>query len=121
LITSEREAAIKVLQAELARTIQFVQEERSVAFSHLTKERIAALETVGEKVAIERKALTEELNRTSLHLVDHATWRVAQIAAFMLVALFISAVLLLLLTRRLFAQAQNPRGIRPHVDVSQRL
>jgi hypothetical protein len=118
LITSEREAAIKVLQTELARTIQFAQEERAAVLSHLTQERIVALETLAEKLASERKSFVEEINQTSLLVVDHAMWRLAQLAAVMLLALFVCAVLLLLLTRRLFPQAQGAWGTQPALHVS---
>ena len=102
LITSEREAAIKVLQEELARTIRFMQEERIAALAYLTQERIAALKSLEQKIEIERKGLTEDLDRIGLKVVDHAAWRVAQLAVLILVAFFIGLVLLLLLTRRLF-------------------
>lgn len=102
LITSEREAAIKALQDELARTIRFVQEERIAALAHLTEERIAALKTLDERLEFERKAVAEDLDRISVQIVDHAIWRVTQLVAVTLVLLFISGVLLLLVTRRLF-------------------
>ena len=103
LITSEREAAIKVLQEDLARSIRFMQEERITALEYLTQERIAALKSLEQKIEDERKGLTQDLDRISVQVVDHAIWRVAQLAAVILVALFIGAVLLLLLTRRLFS------------------
>jgi hypothetical protein len=108
LITSEREAAIKALQDELARTIKFAQDERTGALTFLTQERIAVLKTLDERLTIEREALTKDLDRISVQVVDHAIWRVAQLAAVILVALFISAVLLLLLARRLFPVGQSP-------------
>jgi hypothetical protein len=119
LIASEREAAIKALQVELASTIRFAQGESTNALAYLTQERIAALRTLDERVAIERKALTEELNRLSLKIVDHAIWRVAQLAGIILVAFFVSAVLLLLLTRRLFPLGQGPHGIQRPVHFSE--
>jgi hypothetical protein len=102
----------------LARTIQFAQEERAAVLSHLTQERIVALETLAEKLASERKSFVEEINQTSLLVVDHAMWRLAQLAAVMLLALFICAVLLLLLTRRIFPHAQSAWGIQPPLHVS---
>jgi septal ring factor EnvC (AmiA/AmiB activator) len=112
LITSERKEAINALQVELARTIRFAQEERTAALAQLTQERIATLKDLDERLEIERKALTVDLDRISVQVVDHAIWRVAQLAAVILIALFISAVLLLLLTRRLFPVGQSPNGIR---------
>jgi hypothetical protein len=118
VIASEREVAIKALQVELARTIAFAQDERTAALAYLTQERIAALKTLEERLAIERKTLTLDLDRISVQVVDHAVWRVAQLAGVILVALFVGAVLLLLLTRRLFPLGQSPGGIRREVHVS---
>jgi hypothetical protein len=112
LIASEREVAIKALQVELARTIRFAQDERAGALAYLTEERIAALKTLDERFAIEGKALAEDFSRISVQVVDHTLWRVAQLSAVILVALFIGAVLLLLLMRRLFPLGQSPNGIR---------
>ena len=109
LITNERETAIKVLQDEWARTIRFMQEERIAALAYLTQERIAALKSLEEKMELERKGLTEDLDRVSVKVVDHAVWRVAQLAGLILVAFFTGLVLLLLLTRRLFPPAQHPK------------
>ena len=108
LLSSEREEAIKALQMELARTIQFAQEERAVALAHLTQERIAALQTFDERLAAERKALTDDSSRISQGLVDHAVWRLTQLAAVILIAVFICTVLLLFLTRRLFLGQSLP-------------
>jgi hypothetical protein len=110
LITSEREAAIKVLQEELTRTIRFMQEERIAALAYLTQERVAALKSLEEKMEIERKGLTADLNRISAQVVDHAAWRAAQLCLLILVALFTGLVLLLLLTQRLFPPVQPPKG-----------
>lgn len=110
LITSEREAAIKAMRNELARTIQFMQEERIAALAQLTEERIAVLKNLGERLETERKALAEDLDQISLRVVDHAVWRLAQLGAVIMAALFIGAVLLLLLTRRLFPRVHSPHS-----------
>jgi hypothetical protein len=89
LIASEREAAIKSVQDELTRTIKFVQEERVAALDRLTSERLAAIKDLQVTVAAERKALTQDLERISLKVVDHAFWRAAQLIAAVLVLLVI--------------------------------
>ena len=109
LISSEREAVIKTMHEELIRTIQFMQDERVAALAHLTKERTAAFETLGESFEMERKLFTKDLDRMGLAAVDHAFWRAAQLAAFILVGFFVAAILLLLITRRLFAPVRPPR------------
>jgi hypothetical protein len=98
-----------VLQEELARTIRFMQEERNAALVYLTQERIAALKSLEEKMESERKGLTEDLDRMSVRVVDHAAWRAAQLSALILVAFFTGLVLLLRLTRRLFPPVQHSK------------
>jgi hypothetical protein len=109
LVTSEREATIKVLQEELTRTIRFMQEERIAALAYLTQERTAALKSLEEKMEMERKGLTADLDRIGVEVVDHAAWRAAQLSVLLLVVLLTGLVLLLLLTRRLFPPVQPPK------------
>jgi hypothetical protein len=87
-----------------------MQEERIAAQAYLTQERIQALKSLEEKMEIERKALTADLNRISAQVVDHSAWRAAQLSVVILVALFTGLVLLLLLTRRLFPPVQPPKA-----------
>jgi hypothetical protein len=110
LITSEREAAIKVLQEELAATMRFMQEERIAALAQVTQERIAALKSLEQRLELERKGLSEDLDRMSVKAVNHAAWRFAQLSALVLVAVFTGLVLLLLLARRLFLPVQHLKG-----------
>jgi hypothetical protein len=107
IVASEREAAIKALQDEITRTIKFIQEERIAAFKHLTEERIAALLELHQAITEERKALTVDAGQISLRTVDHAMWRVAQLAAVILVALFVGLVAGLFLVRRIFFQSRT--------------
>ena len=114
LITSEREAAIKVLQEELTRTIRFVQEERLAALAELDRERVAAFKSLEETFELERKGLTADVDRLSVGMVDHASWRLAQLSVLILVALFTGLVLLLRLTRRLFPPVRSPNPTETH-------
>jgi hypothetical protein len=100
LIASEREAAIKALQDELTRTIKFVQAERIAALEQLTKERVAALNDLQATIVAERKALSQDLEQTSLKLVDHATWRAAQLLAAALVVLAVGLAVAVVVLRR---------------------
>jgi hypothetical protein len=107
VIVSEREAAIKVLQEELRRTIQFLHDERIAGLAHLTQERVAALSSLEQRLDLEHKRLIEDLEQVSVKILDRASWRVVQLFGLILVALFIGAAVLLLLARRLFAPSQH--------------
>lgn len=102
LIATERAAAFESISTELSRTITFVQSERVAALHQLTQERIAAVQDLRDTVVDERKELTKDLAAISLQAVDRAFLRLAQIVALSLLALFLAAVALLFLTRRLF-------------------
>ena len=102
IIAKERGAAIEILQQELTRTIQFAQMERIAALEHLTKERVAALTALHEYIVKERRALMEEMKELGREVADHALLRTAQMVAAFLAALFVGAVALLLITRRVF-------------------
>ena len=110
LTSSEREVAIKALQDELTRTMRFVREERIAALAQLTQERIAALKSLEQRLELERKGLSEDLDRITAKVVDQALWRFAQLSVLILVALFTGLVLLLLLARRFFAPVQPPKA-----------
>jgi hypothetical protein len=97
VITSEREATIKVLQEDLVRTIQFVHEER-----------IAAITNLERRLELERKGLSRDFDGTVVRAVNQAVWRVAQLAGIILIALFIGLVLLLRLRQRLFPPVRPP-------------
>ena len=105
LIASEREAALKTLSAEITRTITFVQEERIAALKQLTSERIAAVQELRDTVVQERKILTADITTLSANVVDQAFIRAVQLCAGVLIALFIGAVLLLIIASRLFSPA----------------
>ena len=91
LVASERETAIKALQAELTRTMQFVREER-----------IAALKELHEAVAQERKALISDVNQIILRVVDHSFERLARLVAVAMAAAIMAAFFGLLLVRWIF-------------------
>jgi nitrate/nitrite-specific signal transduction histidine kinase len=114
LIASEREAALKTLSAEITRTITFVQEERIAALKQLTSERIAAVQELRDTVVQERKILTADITTLSANVVDQAFIRAVQLCAGVLIALFIGAVLLLMIASRLFASAStDPKKFAP--------
>jgi hypothetical protein len=107
VLLGERDAVLGVLQDELTRTIQFVQQERIVALEHLTRERVAALGEMRETLVEERKALTREIEHLVLKVVDHAFWRAAQLLALLGVALLVALAAAALLARSVL------RGARP--------
>lgn len=102
LVAIERTAMISAIQAELSRTIAFAQEERIAALRHITTERIAAVKELHDAIVQERRAMTQDLDRMSVNVVDHAFLRAAQLCGAVLVVAFIGMVVLLLLVRRLF-------------------
>lgn len=102
LVASERRAAIDSLGQELTRTIAFLQAERIAAMQQITAERIAAISGIGERVSEERKAIDRDIEKTGLALVDHAVWRLAQLAAAVLGFLGVGTVAILVLVRKLF-------------------
>jgi len=103
IIAEERAAAIEALQQELTRTIKFVQMERIAALEHLTRERVAALTALHDHIVEERKALMGEMKAMGREVVDHGLLRTAQLVAAVLVALFVGVVVLLFITRSVFA------------------
>jgi hypothetical protein len=91
LITAEREAAIKTMQSELTRTIDFAQQER-----------IAALKELHEAMVAERLALTQDVEQISLKMVDHAMTRLQRLVVVVLAMVILAAFLGLLLVRQIF-------------------
>lgn len=107
LIASEREATVKALQEELGRTINCFQQERIAALEHLTRERIAAIGQIEKTLVEERKEALREAEKISMKTVDHAMWRVAQLAAAIMAVLLLAAFAGLFLVRRMFFQASR--------------
>jgi hypothetical protein len=102
VVASERRAAIEGLSKELSRTIAFFQQERIEALRQVTTERIAAISGLSATVDEERKAFDRDVERIGIEVVDRAVWRLAQLAAAVLVSLAVEAVAILVLIRKLF-------------------
>ncbi len=121
LIAGEREAALTAAHAELARTLEFLQEERITALRAVSDERIAALQHLsGERaivikelqalVAAEHAAVTREAEGVAVQVVDHLMWRVAQLVAAVFAVLTVAAVVLAIAIGRVrSSQAQIAR------------
>lgn len=120
LVSSERKAAIDAINADLRETLTFLQRERIAALHQISEERVAALDHISDErvvvmkevreiAANERLALSRDIERASLKVVDHAAWRLAQIVAAAVVAVLLGALLLLLLIRRWFLSPAEPR------------
>jgi hypothetical protein len=107
VIAKERAAALQAVHEEVSRTIEFAQQEPRAIFEQLTKERAAALLELHRNVAEERVAFTADLQRLSFDVVDRAFLRMAQLGAVFVLVMFGSAVVLLLLTRRLFVMKRG--------------
>ena len=107
VIASERKAAFDDLGKELTRTIAFLQQERIAALKQVTEERIAAIGGLSEFVSDERKAFDQDIERIGLALVDRVVWRLAQLAAAVMVSLGAGTIVVLLLVRKLFFTPQR--------------
>jgi len=110
VVAVERETAFKALHDELARTIQFVHDERLAAMDGLSKDLSAALQELHETMATERQALTSDVEQLSLKVVDHAMGQLARLLAAAMAAAVMAACLGLFLVRRLFFR--RPLDIR---------
>jgi hypothetical protein len=100
LIADEREAAVKAVHGELLKTIEFAQQERVAAFEELSRQRIAALKELHESITTERMALTPEIAKISLEIVDHAFWRAAQLSSALLAVVAIGLAVVLVFLKR---------------------
>lgn len=104
LVSRERAAAIEAVRDEISRTIEFVQAERIAALEHLTKEREAVLLDLRQTIIAEREVLAADLEQASRNVVDHTILRTAQLAAGILVAVFVGIIMLLFIARRVFVE-----------------
>ena len=122
VIAAERQAALVGLQNIVAQMLRFAEGERRATLDQVTAERVAALDQVGDKLTeivgefrtiavTERTALSRDIEVAGTRIVDHAAWRLAQLLAALLAALFVGSALLLLVARKLFArQAATDAG-----------
>lgn len=119
LVASERAAAVDAVTEDLRKTLTFLQGERIATLRQISDERIAAMNQFSdERFAVmkdlrviaddERLAVSKDVEQAGLRVVDHAAWRLAQIAAGTVVAVFVGAALLIFLTRRLFIKPKKP-------------
>lgn len=99
-----------MLHEEIAHVIQFAQSERIAALEHISKEREAVLIELQKTIQAEHQLLISEAEQISVRVVDHALRRVALLTGIVLIALFLGVVVLLLITRRLFAAALGGAG-----------
>ena len=143
LVSAERKEVTNALQKNLTETMTFLEherlttvkevaeqisEERIAALAHLTQERIAALKEVHLIIANERieglkelhamatnerKALSQDIEKTGFRLVDHAAWWIVRLVVATLVFLFLAAMLFLFLIRKFFFSSHEPHGWVP--------
>ena len=114
VIAAERQAALVGLQNIVAQMLRFAEGERRATLDQVTEERVAALDQMGVKLTeivgefrtiavTERTALSRDIEVAGTRIVDHAAWRMAQLLAALLAALFVGTALLLVVARKLFA------------------
>jgi len=125
LLAGERKAAVDAINEDLRQTLTFLQgeriaalkqisEERIAAMDHISDERIAILKEVREIAANERLAISQDIERASFKVADHAAWLLTKIVAGTVIALFVG-VLLLLFVARLGLNEILPQQIPPYI------
>jgi hypothetical protein len=113
LVATERKATIDAVNEELRTTLRFLDDERVASLEQISRERVAIVQTLDEErkaatdalreiATSERMALSRDIEQAGLRVVDHASWRILQIAAIMLGSSFLVGVLFLFIVRRLF-------------------
>jgi hypothetical protein len=120
LVASERKAVVEAINEDLRKTLTFLDGERITSLEQISRERIAILQQLDEErkaatgelseiATSERVALSRDIEQSGLRIVDHAAWRLFQLAAIILGFLFLAAVLFLFIIRRLFFSSRQPR------------
>jgi hypothetical protein len=102
LVAAERRAAVETMHTELVETQRFIQEERIATLAQVTKERIAAVQELHNVVIAEREILTQDIEKVSVRVVDHAFWRAAQLCAGLVAVLAVVCLAGALVFKRLF-------------------
>lgn len=121
LITSERTAALESINGNLTQMLTFLQGERIASLKHvddelivtlqqISAERIAVMKELREIAANERLAVSQDIEKAGMRVVDRAAWRLAQLVAAALGFFFLGALILLLLIRRMFHVPTEPQG-----------
>jgi hypothetical protein len=110
VVAVERETAFNALHDELARTLQFLHDERLAALDGLAKELSATLQELHATIAAERQALTSDVQQLSLKVVDHAIGQLARLLGAAMAAAILAACLGVFLVRWLFFR--RPLDIR---------
>jgi len=143
LVSAERKELVNAIHENLTQTLTFldrerlatvkdvteqISQERIAALAHLTEERIAALKEIQVIIANERieslkelhamateerKALSQDIEKTGFKLVDHAAWWITGLVVATLVSLFLAGLLFLFLIRKFFFSSHEPHGWVP--------
>jgi hypothetical protein len=102
LLARERQAAVDALAADLSRTFQFAERERLLVLEFLTAERKATLDDLGRGIEGEKRAFSQEAERLSTRVVDHAIDRLERLVRTVLLIVFGAVVAILVMVRLLF-------------------
>ena len=124
LVSSERRAAVDAVSEDLRKTLTFLHAERIESFEQISRERISALQQLDEErmaataelhaiATSERMAFSRDIEQAGHRIVDHAAWRLSELAAIILGLVFLAGVLFLFIVRRLFFSAREPRQRPP--------
>ena len=103
MVARERAAAVDALSQEMSRSLDFIRGERASALAHLTRERQAALTELRQVIETEHLRLSAEMASLGENLLDNAFRRAIQLAAGVLIVLFLSLLVLLLVARHIFS------------------
>jgi len=110
LISRERAAAIEAAHKEISRTIESVQAERIAVLEQVTKEREAVLTELRQTLIEQRELLTADAEQVSLKVLNRTMLRLALLSAGVLASVFVGVVVLLFITRRVFAAPSATRA-----------
>jgi hypothetical protein len=120
LIASERKATVAAINEDLGKLLTFIDRERIASLEQISRERIAFLQKFDEEriaatrelreiASNERTAFSRDIEQTGLRVVDRAASRLSRLVAITLGVLFLAAILLLFMIRRLFFSSRQTR------------
>jgi hypothetical protein len=104
IIAAERRSAVEAINADLNRTIAFMQGERIAGLAYLTSERKATIDDLHKALGTEQSLLATEMGHLSDRLLDHAMDRMERFVWEVLAAIVVAVSAGMVLVRVLFGR-----------------
>ncbi len=104
IIAAERRSAVEAINADLNRTIAFMQGERLAALTYITSERKATIDDLRKALGTEQSLLSTEMGHMSERLLDHAMDRMERFVWQVLAAIVGAVTAGMVLIRVLFGR-----------------